>query len=83
MYNQTHYLTYYPFILNGVNLAGVGSAGMNMTRRLAIWKLLEEDWNIKDKFPAIAKEVKLEELNTSCIDAMLEGRNMGRILLKH
>jgi acrylyl-CoA reductase (NADPH) len=75
--------TIYPFILNGVNLAGVGSAGMDMTRRAAIWKLLEEDWNVKDKFPAIVKEVKLEELNSSCIDAMLEGRSMGRILLKH
>ncbi len=74
--------TIYPFILNGVNLAGVGSAGMNMSTRQSIWKLLEEDWNVKDKFPAIVKEIKLEELS-SCIDAMLEGRSMGRMILKH
>jgi acrylyl-CoA reductase (NADPH) len=81
---QSHALTttIYPFILNGVNLAGVGSAGMDMNTRLKIWKHLEEDWNIKDKFPAIVKEIKLEELATNHIETMLDGKNMGRILVK-
>ena len=81
---QSHALTttIYPFILNGVNLVGVGSAGMNMTTRKKIWKLLEEDWNIKDKFPAIVKEIKLEELATNHIETMLEGKNMGRTVIK-
>lgn len=74
--------TIYPFILNGVNLVGVGSAGMDMVKRQAIWKLLEEDINIKDKLPAIVKEVKLEDILNTGIDNMLEGKSMGRLLVK-
>ena len=73
--------TVYPFILNGVNLLGVGSAGTPMPVRLAIWEKLSHAWNIKDKFLAIAKEVSLEELNTTYIDAILEGKIMGRIVV--
>ena len=68
--------------MNGVSLAGVGSAGMNMIQRVKIWKLLEEVWNIRDKFPAIIKEIKLEDLTTNYIETMLDGHNMGRILVK-
>lgn len=74
--------TLFPFILNGVNLVGVGSAETPMATRLSIWKKLEEVWNIKDKLPAIAKEISLEDLNETYIDAMLQGRSMGRILVK-
>jgi putative YhdH/YhfP family quinone oxidoreductase len=73
--------TVYPFILNGVNLLGVGSAETPMPVRLAIWERLSHDWNIKDKFPAIAKEVTLEELNNTYFDAILEGKIMGRIVV--
>src|SRR5215204_16713 len=55
--------TVYPFILNGVNLVGIGSAETPMEKRQAIWGLLSEDWNIKDKLPVIAKEVTLDDLN--------------------
>jgi acrylyl-CoA reductase (NADPH) len=81
---QSHALTttLYPFILNGVNLVGVGSAGMDMITRIKIWKLLEEDWNVKDKFAAIVKEIKVEELAVNHIETMLDGKNMGRILVK-
>jgi acrylyl-CoA reductase (NADPH) len=73
--------TVYPFILNGVNLLGVGSAGTPMPVRLAIWEKLSHDWSIKDKLSAIGKEVSLEELNTTYIDAILEGKIMGRIVV--
>jgi acrylyl-CoA reductase (NADPH) len=81
---QSHALTttIYPFILNGISLAGVGSAGMKMTQRKIIWKLLEEDWNVKDKFAAIVKEISLEDLTSNYFDTMLEGKNMGRIVVK-
>ena len=39
-------------------------------------------WNIKDKLSAIMKEVSLEELNATCIDAILNGTVMGRIVVK-
>jgi acrylyl-CoA reductase (NADPH) len=73
--------TVYPFILNGINLVGVGSAGTPMPVRLTIWQKLSTDWNIKDKLLAIAKEVTLEELNTTYFDSILQGKIMGRIVV--
>jgi putative YhdH/YhfP family quinone oxidoreductase len=74
--------TIYPFILNGVNLIGIGSADTPMQRRLTVWQKLTQEWSIKDKLPAIAKEVTLEEMNSTCIDAILQGKTMGRIVVK-
>jgi putative YhdH/YhfP family quinone oxidoreductase len=74
--------TVYPFILNGVSLLGVGSAETPMIRRMAIWDKLSTAWNIKDKINSIAKEVSLEELNATWIDSILEGKVMGRIVVK-
>jgi acrylyl-CoA reductase (NADPH) len=74
--------TLYPFILNGVNLIGIGSAGTPMERRLSIWEKLSQEWNIKDKLSVIAKEVSLDEVNTTYIDSILQGKMMGRIVVK-
>jgi acrylyl-CoA reductase (NADPH) len=74
-------MTVYPFILNGVNLLGIGSAETAMSTRLAIWNKLATDWNIKDKLSVIAKEVSLEELNSTYIDMILQGKTMGRIVI--
>ncbi len=73
--------TVYPFILNGVSLLGVGSAGTPMAVRVTIWEKLSTEWNIKDKLLAIAKEVTLEELNTTYFDSILQGKIMGRIVV--
>jgi len=73
--------TVYPFILNGVNLLGIGSAETPMAVRLIIWEKLNTDWNIKDKLAAIAKEVTLEELNSTYFDSILQGKIMGRIVV--
>ncbi|MBC7828091.1 MAG: YhdH/YhfP family quinone oxidoreductase [Chitinophagaceae bacterium] len=74
--------TLYPFILNGVNLMGIGSAGTPMERRLSIWDKLAQEWSIKDKLPVIAKEVTLDEVNNTCIDSILQGKMVGRIVVK-
>lgn len=74
--------TVYPFILNGVSLLGVGSAETPMVRRMAVWDKLSTVWNIKDKLNNIAKEVSLEDLNAIYIDSILEGKIMGRIVVK-
>lgn len=73
--------TVYPFILNGVSLIGVGSAEMPMAVKLRIWEKLSGPWNCKDKLNAIVKEVSLEELNSTYIDAILKGNVMGRIVV--
>jgi acrylyl-CoA reductase (NADPH) len=74
--------TVYPFILNGVNLLGVGSAETPRMTKLLIWSKLADIWNIKDKLNAIVKEVTLDELNLTYIDSILQGKIMGRILVK-
>jgi len=74
--------TVYPFILNGVSLLGVGSAETPMTTRLVIWDKFSDIWNIKDKLNAIAKEVTLDELSLTYIDSILQGKIMGRIVVK-
>ena len=74
--------TIYPFILNGVNLVGIGSAETPMQRRISIWEKLMEEWNIKDKLPAIAKEVTLDEVNNTYIDSILQGKMIGRVIVK-
>lgn len=73
--------TVYPFILNGVSLLGVGSAEMPLALKQLIWDKLSGEWNIKNKLGAIAKEVSLEELNETYIDAILKGNIMGRIVV--
>lgn len=73
--------TVYPFILNGISLLGIGSAETPMAVRVTIWEKLSTDWNIKDKLAAIAKEVTLDELNTTYIDSILKGNIMGRIVV--
>lgn len=73
--------TVYPFILNGVNLLGIGSAETPAATKLMLWQKLLNGWNIKDKLPAIAKEVSLEELSPY-IDSILDAKVMGRIVVK-
>ena len=71
--SQVFNTTLYPFILNGVNLLGIGSAETTMERRISIWEKLCDEWNIKDKLAVIAKEVTLEDLNSTYIDTILTG----------
>lgn len=74
--------TIYPFILNGVNLLGIGAGQTPMSLRLALWNKLVNEWNVCDKLPAIAAEVGLEELKDTYIDAILSGKTRGRIVVK-
>jgi acrylyl-CoA reductase (NADPH) len=74
--------TIYPFILNGVNLLGIGAGQTPMELRLKLWDKLVNEWNVCDKLPAIANEIGLEELKDTYIDAILSGRTKGRVVIK-
>lgn len=74
--------TIYPFILNGVNLLGIGAGQTPMSLRLKLWKKLSNEWNISDKLPAIVHEIGLEELKDTYIDAILSGKTKGRVVVK-
>ncbi len=71
----------YPFILNGVNLLGVGTAEMSMELRKQIWDKICTEWSIQNKLSTIGKEVNLETLNESCIDAILQSQVVGRVVV--
>jgi acrylyl-CoA reductase (NADPH) len=74
--------TIYPFILNGVNLLGIGAGQTPMSLRLQLWNKLINEWNVCDKLPAIVHEIGLEELKDTYIDAILSGKTKGRVVVK-
>ncbi len=81
--SATHFsTTIYPFILNGVNLLGIGAGQTPMDLRLKLWDKLIRDWNVCDKLPAIASEIGLEELKDTYIDAILSGKTKGRVVIR-
>jgi putative YhdH/YhfP family quinone oxidoreductase len=73
--------TVYPFILNGVNLVGIGSAGTPMDTRKLVWEKLNSRWNIKEKLSVIASEISLQQLTETYIDKILEGKMRGRVVV--
>lgn len=72
----------YPFILNGVNLLGIGAGQTPMSLRIQLWNKLINEWNVCDKLPAIANEVELDDLKDKYIDAILSGNTKGRVVVK-
>ncbi len=71
----------YPFILRGVNLLGINSASCSMPVRQKIWNKLAGDWK-PETLDTICRECLLEELNSE-IDRILEGGQVGKVLLVH
>ena len=73
-------LTVYPFILRGVALLGIDSAGVAMATRIQVWRKLAGPWKPQG-LERLAKEVTLEAL-TDEIEAILKGRTVGRVLVR-
>lgn len=69
----------FPFILRGVRLIGLASAETYMQKRLMIWNKIASEFGDFD-FNFLTKEIKLEELNKE-IDLMLQGKQVGRVLV--
>lgn len=74
-------LTVYPFILRGVMLAGIDSAKCPREPRLEIWRLLSSEWNVSKQIAPLARDVTLSEMPRE-VEAMLAGKNHGRILVR-
>jgi putative YhdH/YhfP family quinone oxidoreductase len=69
----------YPFILRGVSLLGVDSAGCPAEIRRGVWERLADDW--KPQGLAEVVEVTLAELEEK-IQAILKGEIRGRVVVK-
>ncbi|MBN2796927.1 MAG: YhdH/YhfP family quinone oxidoreductase [Clostridia bacterium] len=77
---QSFNASIFPFILRGIRLQGITSASCDYETRTTLWTLLASDWKFDTLHEAV-KEIQLEELPES-IDLMLQGKSMGRILVK-
>lgn len=73
--------TVMPFIIRGVSLLGVASAGTARDIRDAIWQHLASDWKPAHLDAIGTRELAFDELPT-IFDAVLAGHSFGRTLVR-
>jgi len=74
-------MTVMPFIIRGVSLLGVASAGTARPLRDHIWQRLADDWKPQHLDTICTREVSLNELPLA-FAPMLEGQSLGRTLVR-
>lgn len=74
--------TVMPFIIRGVNLLGVASAGTARDQRERVWEHLAGPWKPLHLERIATREVTLEEL-AGVFPAMLAGDSFGRTVVRH
>lgn len=73
--------TVMPFIIRGVSLLGIASAGTARDIRKQVWGHLASDWKPAHLDRICTREATLDEL-PDVFDAMLAGRSFGRTLVR-
>jgi len=73
--------TVMPFIIRGVSLLGVASAGTDRAIREAVWRRLASDWKPAHLDRICTREVGLDGL-PAVFDTMLAGGSLGRTLVR-
>ncbi|MEO6172004.1 MAG: YhdH/YhfP family quinone oxidoreductase [Arenimonas sp.] len=73
--------TVMPFIIRGVSLLGIASAGTARDIRDSIWQKLAHDWKPAHLAAIATREITLLELPLT-FTAMLAGRSFGRTIVK-
>lgn len=73
--------TVMPFIIRGVSLLGIASAGTPRGIRERVWQLLADHWNTESLNDLKIREIGLEGLPETFED-MLRGRSFGRTVVK-
>lgn len=73
--------TVMPFIIRGVSLLGIASAGTARDIRGEVWQHLATDWKPAQLDAICTHEIGLDEL-PGVFDAMLAGRSFGRTLVR-
>ncbi|PPU92887.1 acryloyl-CoA reductase [Xanthomonas albilineans] len=74
-------MTVMPFILRGVSLLGIGSAGTARDLRERIWQQLGSDWKPRHLDVICTREVELAEL-PEVFATMLAGQSFGRTVVR-
>lgn len=72
-------LTIFPFIIKGVQLAGIDSVNLQIEKRPPVWEALATEWR-PAALDELVTEVSLEELPER-IDQILQGQMTGRVLI--
>ncbi|WP_338877077.1 YhdH/YhfP family quinone oxidoreductase [Spirosoma sp. SC4-14] len=72
--------TVFPFILRGIQLAGIDSVEFPSEKRAAIWQNLATDWK-PDTLDTLVHEIGLSDL-PDAIQTILNGRMQGRALVR-
>jgi NADPH-dependent curcumin reductase CurA len=70
-----------PFIIRGVSLVGVASAGTARDIREQVWQHLADDWKPRHLDRICTREVGLAEL-PDVFPRMLSGGSLGRTLVR-
>ena len=73
--------TVLPFIIRGVSLLGVASAGTARDRRERVWQQLAGDWKPRHLDRIATREVSLDEL-PDVFARMLAGESFGRTVVR-
>lgn len=73
--------TVMPFIIRGVSLLGIASAGTARDIRDQVWARLASDWKPRHLDGICTKEVTLDEL-APVFETMLQGGSFGRTLVR-
>lgn len=73
--------TVMPFIIRGVSLLGIASAGTERPIRERVWQLLSTYWDSSSLNTLAVQEIQLTELNL-IFERMLAGNSFGRCLVK-
>ena len=73
--------TVMPFIIRGVSLLGVASAGTARDIRHEVWKRLASDWKPADLHAICTREATLDEL-PAVFETMLAGGSLGRTVVR-
>ncbi|KRG42497.1 quinone oxidoreductase [Stenotrophomonas pictorum JCM 9942] len=74
-------MTVMPFIIRGVSLLGVASAGTARDIRQQVWQHLGDDWKPRHLDTICRREVGLAEL-PQVFERMLAGQSFGRTLVR-
>ncbi|RPG51079.1 MAG: acryloyl-CoA reductase [Gammaproteobacteria bacterium TMED1] len=70
-----------PFILRGINVLGVDSVNLPITKKTETWAKLASEWKL-DTLSDIAQEIELEQVSKA-IEDVFSGKNLGRIVIAH
>ena len=73
--------TVMPFIIRGVSLLGIASAGTPRAIRDDVWQHLADDWKPQQLEEIATKEVAIDELE-GIFEKMLAGESFGRTLVR-